>query len=212
MNTPLTVGVTGHRDLRREDLPLLRSLVHDELERISLRCSGSQPIMLSSLAAGADCLCAEEALKLGFRLICPFPVEEEIFKKDFTDDELLIFEALRDRADDTFVSPWFEEGDGGRSFRFRQAGIYIAAHSNVLLALWDGSPAKPGGCGTAEAVDFMLNRSYETSATASEGGPVIQIVTPRISKTDAPEIRVMLHEIYPGQLDSILKLANGLNK
>lgn len=59
----------------------------------------------------------------------------------------------------------------------------MVSHSHVLLALWDGASAKPCGCGTAEAVDFMLNGSYvhESCIEAANDGAVIHIATPRKS-------------------------------
>lgn len=32
MRIPIAIGVTGHRDLRQQDIPLLRRTVHTELE------------------------------------------------------------------------------------------------------------------------------------------------------------------------------------
>ena len=48
----------------------------------------------------------------------------------------------------------------GRDFEFRPAGIFVAAHSHVLLALWDGGSSTEADCGTAAAADFALNGSY----------------------------------------------------
>jgi hypothetical protein len=108
---PLVIGVTGHRDLREEDLPRLKTeveAVFDQLEanflnpqdslldrmrlgwirRITRGASDKQPgatpmIVLSSLAEGADQLVAEVAIKRGLRVIAPLPLPEEEYRRDF---------------------------------------------------------------------------------------------------------------------------------
>lgn len=195
MSAEIIIGVTGHRNLRSGDVPELKRLVREELTKLKDLCPDSGLVMMNSLAAGADCLCAEEALSLGIRLVCPLPVEEPIFRRDFSPEELVVHDRLLAAADDAFAAPWLEEGNGGRHFRFRQAGLYIASRCIVLMALWNGDPAKPDGCGTAEVVDFMLN-----SGSGGRGGPVIQIVTPRASRDENPQTGSRLIEPYPGCL------------
>lgn len=214
MSIPITVGVTGHRDLRTEDLPKLRELVHSELLKLQKLCPDSEFAMISSLAAGADSLCAEEALKLGFKLICPLPVSQEIYQKDFSPEELVTFKQLLLKADKVFVAPDVEPYEESRRHHFRQAGIYVASHSHVLLALWDGSPAKKGGCGTAEAVDFILHRSYEngTSPFAEKPGAVIHINLARASQSASVRPSAKLLETEDGVLLQLLKETNEYNK
>ena len=214
MPIPVIIGVTGHRDLQQGSIPALRKLVRGELEKIKSLCPDSELIMLSSIAAGADSLCAEEALSLGFRLVCPLPVDAEIYRKDFSEEEAETFESLLASADKIFVAPDYESFEDSRDFRFRQAGIYIAEHCHVLLALWDGSPAKQGGCGTAEAVDFALNRSYENSKKdfSPSNVAVVQIATPRASRQQDFEPYVRLIENETGSLEKILKQTNEFNR
>jgi len=194
MDNRLVVGVTGHRDPLIEMLPRLRELVYEELKKLKEQFPEAQPILIDSLAAGADCLCAEEALSLGYRLVCPLPVEKEIYQKDFSAQERAVFDRLLSRADEVFVAPWTEQGTDTRDHRFRQAGLYVADHSDVLLALWDGSAAKPGGCGTAEIADYMLQRCCR------EPVAVVQIVTPRESGSECFPPEVRWREAVPGQI------------
>ena len=51
---PLTVGVTGHIDLREQDRDILCRTVTQELERIRDRYPHTPLRMINSLAAGAD--------------------------------------------------------------------------------------------------------------------------------------------------------------
>ena len=47
------------------------------------------------------------------------------------------------------------------SYEYRQLGIYIAEHSHVLIALWDGKPPQGQyGCGTVEVIKFALEHKF----------------------------------------------------
>lgn len=215
MSIPIIIGVTGHRDLRRQDIPALRKAVHIELKKLKTAYSHSEFVMLNSLAAGADTLCAEEALKLGISLVCPLPMSKEEYSKDFSDEELTVFENLLCNADNVFVAPYTEPEEDSRDYLYRQAGIYIAVHSHVLLALWDGSSSKPDGCGTAETVEFMLNGSYNDGNKhfrAVNDSAVIHIVTPRQGLQKDIIISSKLIEKKPGSLDEILRMTDDFNK
>lgn len=205
MSIPISVGVTGHRNLRQEDLPRLRQLVRNELQKLQKLCPDSEFIMVNSLASGADSLCAEVALELGFRLVCPLPVEEAIYRQDFSPEELTVFEGLRSQAEDVFVAPDTENGEPNRHFHFRQAGLYIADHCHVLLALWDGSAPKPGGCGTAEIVDYKRG-------DGRDDGFVIHIEASRITTSNAVEPSARLLEPETGGLEKLLKETNEFNR
>ena len=56
---PLTIGITGHLDVRSRDTALLREAVKRELTGIRARCPHTPAVMLCALARGADLLCAE---------------------------------------------------------------------------------------------------------------------------------------------------------
>ncbi|MDE7330136.1 MAG: DUF4231 domain-containing protein [Clostridia bacterium] len=47
------------------------------------------------------------------------------------------------------------------SYEYRQLGIYMAEHSHVLIALWDGKPPQGQyGCGTVEVIKFALEHKF----------------------------------------------------
>src|SRR4051812_43807947 len=75
---PLVIGVTGHRDLRDQDIPRLEETVAaiiDGLRHDYLGRGGETPIIvMSSLAEGADRLVARVALAQGARLVAPMPM------------------------------------------------------------------------------------------------------------------------------------------
>ena len=179
---PIAVGVTGHRDIRTEDRGVLREAVEKQLLALREKCPHSGIVMLNSLAAGADQLCAEAALKLSIPLIAVLPMAQEEYEKDFSEEELLRFRSLCSAAEACFTAPETEQPplSPDRNFAYRQAGIWVAAHSHVLLALWDGKE-KAAPCGTAETVRFALEGAYEPKNAVPLGGscPVWQIRTPR---------------------------------
>lgn len=214
MKIPIVIGVTGHRDLRQQDIPILRQMVRAELEKLKNGYPHSELVMLNSLASGADSLCAEEALKLGISLVCPLPMDVEEYRKDFLVDELTAFDDLLSKADEVFVAPHTESEREDRDYLYRQAGIYVAAHSHVLLALWDGSDPKPDGCGTAETVSFMLHGEYEGAGScfhAENDGAVIHIRTTRESGRVSFPISVHLIENRTGSLHEVLKMTDCYN-
>lgn len=184
-NIPVVVGVTGHRVIRRQDRPALAAAVKAELEKLRALCPHSPLVMLSSLAEGADLLCADVAEELNIPLLAVLPRERADYESDFSPEALARFAHHCERAEQVFVAPntgTVPSGGVSRADQFRQAGIYVAFHCHVLLALWDGEPGKHG-CGTAEAVDFALNGSYDpasgVSPRSASNEAVIHIFTPR---------------------------------
>ncbi len=210
---PIVVGVTGHRDICEKDCPELRANVSAELRKLMALCPHSEFVMLNSIASGTDTLCAQEALKLGFRLICPLPMPVGDYRRDFAPPDAAAFDALLGQAEQVFEAPSADaapEGDADalRHFGYRKAGLYVAGHSHVLLALWDGSAAKPGGCGTAEIVGYALNGG---GLKAAGGGAVIHVQTPRLKTPSALPISVRLIERRQGALGRFLARTDAFN-
>ncbi len=164
---PIVIGVTGHRNLVKEEISGLRDAVREELRRIRETCPSSPLLLLSSLAAGADRLCAEVGLEEGFELSVPLPMPLEEYEKDFQGNDLQQLKTLINRAREVFVVNEIEPHQDGRDYRYRQAGIYIAEHCHVLIALWDGEPLEENGCGTATIVSFKLHHSYQSRNDSS---------------------------------------------
>ena len=196
---PIIIGVTGHRAIREQDRPALAAAVKAELETLRGLCPHSPLVMLSSLAEGADLLCADVAEELNFPLIAVLPRERTDYERDFSPEALARFAHHCDHAEQVFISPCTEPlpPDGvSRTYQFRQAGIYVAAHCHILLALWDGEPGKQG-CGTAETVDFALNGSYDPASGLSprsgSNEAVLHVYTPRSERpgTEAGTVQVL---------------------
>jgi hypothetical protein len=191
------VGITGHRDLRPEDQDALEAQVGRVFEEISEQYPHTPVILLSSLAEGADRLAARVALRCGARLIVPLPLAQDLYEADFqTAESHTEFYELLQQADFSFKLPCVE-GNPPESLReprlyrdqqYAAVGAFIALHSQIFIALWDGvvdDPAETGG--TAQIVSFRLNgipalyRPHRNVLDEDEVGPVCHIVTPRIA-------------------------------
>jgi len=207
---PLVIGVTGHRDLREQDLPELErqvAAVMADLQHDYLGHLGETPIIvLSSLAEGADRLVARVALAQGARLVAPLPMPLDEYRRDFEPGlkpgNMAEFDQLLAQAVAAPVMP-FEPGnsleavraDGGkRGEQYRAVGLFIAQHCNVLVALWDGDDTNVSAGGTAEVAGFKrdgiplaVSGSVRASLDASEVGPVVHVVTPREKDTNAAD-------------------------
>ena len=190
---PIVIGATGHRAIREGDRAALKQAVKEELLKLRQLCPNSRMLMLSALAEGGDLLCAEAAAELGIGMIAALPRPQGDYERDFSPEALERFRFHCKRAEQVFVAPWTEEPpvDGERrDFTFRQAGIYVAQHCHVLLALWDGGPGSQAACGTAEAVEFALHGDYTpalgTAPRTGANSAVLHIFTPRGKQIEEP--------------------------
>ncbi|MCR4606857.1 MAG: DUF4231 domain-containing protein [Oscillospiraceae bacterium] len=212
---PVIIGVTGHRDIRPEAVPVIRDKVREQLIRIKKACPHSQVKLMCSLAEGGDTICAREALSLGIPLIAAIPFEADEFRKDFSGSALEEFNELLGKSECVIVSPDTEMSPvKDRDYLYRQNGIYMASHCHVLLALWDGADPAENACGTSAAVYFALEGDYETvygTLIRPKGNiGVIRISSPRISRESSPagEVR-MLGD--PGKTEGILRKTDKFN-
>jgi hypothetical protein len=194
---PINVGVTGHRDIPPQTIPALEIRVESCLIELQKQYPYSPLIVLSSLAEGADRLCAWAALKTGCQLHVPLPMVREEYEKDFDELSRSDFEALLSRADDVFVVEAIEPpptGDIPRGYYYRQAGLYVAGQAHLLLALWDGTEIlHPEGGGTYETIGFMRQKN----------AVIYHIPTPRLSNPDAPLPAIGAQSLYDEHLAAI---------
>src|SRR5271154_6740844 len=106
---PLVVGVTGHRDLRLEDIPALEREFETILKRLQNDYQGNTGgdvplVLLSALAEGADRLAARVALSVGATLVAALPMPRDEYRRDFeTAARQIEFDQLLDRAFTTRV-------------------------------------------------------------------------------------------------------------
>jgi hypothetical protein len=161
---PLVIGVTSHRNRAPGEVEPIRRRVVDFFAQLKRDFPGMPLVVLSALAEGGDQLVAREALAAGARLIAPLPLLPDTYSEDFLDDETRAgFEELRQRSE-VLQMPLLP-GDSladiaspgeARDRHYAQAGVFIASHCHILLALWDGRESNLLG-GTAQVVRYALD-------------------------------------------------------
>jgi hypothetical protein len=136
------IGATGHQELPAEALTELT----EGVRAVMKGCA--QPLeAVSALAAGADQLIAREALRCGATLRAIVPSEG--YEVTFSPNDRSAYEWLLEKADDVtrldFPSPTEEA--------FWAAGKAVVDQCDVLIAVWDGEPARGLG-GTGDVVTY----------------------------------------------------------
>jgi hypothetical protein len=143
----LVIGVTGHRDLVPEEIPGIEAAVRELLEDLVDRFPRRKLQIMSPLAEGADRIAALVAEDLDIELIAPLPMPENIYAQDFESSRSWAeFSRLLDYATETTtlpLAPGSSEAavsDYGpeRNHQYAEVGAYIAARSDILIAIWDG--------------------------------------------------------------------------
>lgn len=208
---PLVIGITGHRDLRDQDIDVLKKMVRDVFTELRSQYPHTPLLVISALAEGADRLVAHAALEFNAELVCPLPLRKDLYMRDFSDEASNAeFEDLLNKANYWFELPimeGYEEADvveygAPRDMHYAQVGAYIALRSQILLALWNGEQINLVG-GTSQVVQFKLNgvgAPYARSHSALDiidSGPVYHIVTPRRSQFNTPPDAFELKKHYP---------------
>lgn len=201
---PLTIGVTGHRDLVPAEIARIEARVRGLFEYLRSRFPDRPLQVLSPLAEGADRLVARIALDLGVSLAVPLPLPQAVFMEDFAEESSRReFLELIGRADAVYELPvapgsdparWAERSHD-RNRQYAAAGIFLCAHSHLLLALWDGKPSAELG-GTAQVIGFHhhdVMPGYSTSTVlnrqtlvADDSDLVYHIVVSRARPDGAP--------------------------
>ena len=152
---PYIVGITGHRHLPSGQVPSLTVHIQEFFQEAAARHGAENITVLSQLAEGADTLCAKAALDAGLRLAVPLPMNIPEYRMEFRESAVVELDYLLSMADKVFVVPPEDPvpRNPKRGFYYRQAGIYVARHCDVLLAVWDGVKRDtPDGAGTWESV------------------------------------------------------------
>lgn len=177
--TPLVVGVTGHRNLCAREVGPLRERVRDFFTQLQREFPGLPLVVLDSLAAGGDQLVAEEALETGARLIAPLPFARELYVQDFRDADRAAFESLCARAEvlPLPLVPGNTDAEiarqgPARDRQYAQAGVFVASHCHILLALWDGRESDLLG-GTGQVVRYHLDGTMPGWIERSHSHPVV---------------------------------------
>jgi len=204
---PITIGVTGHRDIAPSQIAEIEKSVASVLEGVRARAPRSRLLLLTSLAEGADRLVTKVAVeKFGADYVAVLPRAADSYRHDFeTAESQAEFDRLLGAARRVIVAngdpaPPGNSAPDQRRDEYAYAGYWVSLHSHLLLALWDSKEARGGG-GTAEVVAARLKGRYpglndDEPLQYAEGGAVAQIVTARAGET-APAASAAVKWRYP---------------
>ncbi|HEV7703232.1 MAG TPA: hypothetical protein VGO46_03025 [Gemmatimonadaceae bacterium] len=197
---PVVIGVTGHRSLRAGDEDAITARIRTLLTLIKSEAPNTPVVLLSALAEGADRLVARVAVREGTSLIAVLPLEQSNYETDFADtrsrDDFRVH--LADpRTEQCIIAPQLDAAvvapGGARDLQYLLAGLYIARNSDVLIALWDGTPARGVG-GTADIVEFrrtgLLDFNAATCEKLANAPDPFRIVD---APLDAPQTGLVYH-------------------
>jgi SMODS and SLOG-associating 2TM effector domain 1 len=143
------VGFSGHRHLA--DPIGAAKAIHGALASLRQEVPGEW-IALSSIAHGGDQLFVRHARRMGLSWHAILPMSRAEFASDFTPEEWSIVEKTLGSADHVHVI----DENGDRKDGYLDCGIETVNGSDVLLALWDGDPARGKG-GTADVVQYATS-------------------------------------------------------
>jgi hypothetical protein len=204
---PFFLGVTGHRNLDPSSIPAARNQVEALFDQLAAALPNTPFVLLTALAEGADQLVAELALRKGWEILAPLPMEVERYAASFCDPQAatrmreLIASGLR-----TQVLGTDSEDDEAC---FTQLAIFLARHSHLLIALWDGEPSHGDG-GTANVVHMArssaslprakgLDRRRRTELRSTPPIPVAWIPVARNGRAHAELERQELGLLPPSR-------------
>ena len=143
----MKIGVSGHQNIPHDAASFVEEGVAEVLNHAPDPVTG-----VSSLAAGADQLFAQTVLHRGGQLhvVLPCARYEDTFANA---EDLETFRALLRRADTVEELPERKPSEEA----FLKAGLRVVDLSDLLIAVWDGMPARGKG-GTADIVAYAKRR------------------------------------------------------
>ena len=150
------IGVTGHQHLPHDAVDFITHGIRGVLGRHD-RIDG-----YSSLAAGADQLFATEVLAAGGRLHVVIPAAD--YDTTLGGEDLVRYHQLLGSASTTTQLHFAAPGEDA----YEAAGRWIAAESQLLIAVWDGEPARGRG-GTADTVAYARSLDHEVQVIWPDG-------------------------------------------
>ena len=143
------VGFSGHRTV--PDPAGVARAITAALESLQREAAGEW-VALSSVADGSDQMFVTQARALGLSWHAILPLPKAEFQKDFKPADWTTVESLLGHAEHSRVIT----ENGSRDDAYLDCGMETVNGSDVLLAVWDGQPARGKG-GTADVVAYALS-------------------------------------------------------
>ncbi len=141
------IGISGHRVLP----PHTERLVTAALRDVVAQHADEELVGVSALAEGADSLFAQEVLDADGSLVAVVPAKS--YRAALPADHRPVFDALLARAVRVIALDHEETTDHA----YMDGGLRVLDESDLLVAVWDGQPARGLG-GTAQVVDAAEER------------------------------------------------------
>ena len=140
------VGFSGHRQIA--DVVGPARAIMEAVSELRRDAPGDW-IGLSSVAAGSDQLFVQQIFDLGLSWHAILPLPRAQFQQDFLPDDWQVAAEFLARADHVRVIGESASREDG----YLDCGMETVNDADVLIALWDGLPARGKG-GTAEVVEY----------------------------------------------------------
>ena len=177
-HVPLVIGVTGHRDLLIEEQEQIKDRIRDCFNQLQNAFPELPLMVMTPLAEGADRIAAEVAHELGIPTLVLLPMPQHLYQSDFEGESLSEFHemlSLGECVELPLLSELSEadvlEPGHGRDLQYAQLGAYLAAHSHILLAVWDGKASNAPG-GTGHVINFHQHDVIDLIAEGQHRSPI----------------------------------------
>jgi len=142
----MRVGITGHQQLEDPKAwAWVARVMHDELARVAPPLIG-----VTSLAVGADQLLARLVLEAGGTIHAVLPFAD--IERSFSPKDVPVYRELVRQATVEVLDTHGTDEDA-----YLAAGQRVVELSDIVLAVWNGKPAKGKG-GTADVVAYAIRR------------------------------------------------------
>jgi len=188
-NIPLIIGVVGHRDIDPDCIDSARERFITILREYRSKFPKTPILLLTSLASGVDQLAAKAALEVegvSIGTLLPFEIEE--YRATFENPtDLDSFDMLASLSVFIFnTTNQKKENNLKIDQMYRNNTRFLANHSDVLIAFWDGNITNLVG-GTADTVLYKLRKQHRPNSLEDvlvnqrEFGSVVVIPIDRIN-------------------------------
>lgn len=158
----MRIGVTGHQEREGIDWKWVRNQIDQVVREMPTPVVG-----YTSLAAGADQIFARSVLEGGGKVVAVIPMPG--YEACFEEAALTSYRELLKRSEEKLLPG--VPGDLQESFFL--AGLYVAGHSDRVLAIWDQKEAKGRG-GTADIVRHCQRLKIPLTVI----NPINRVITP----------------------------------
>lgn len=169
-SVPFFVGVVGHRQLRKDEVPRLQKEFDGHIQSLLEKLTTTRIIVLTGNAEGADWIPQASKFRDHFSICAVLPFARDEYVKDFpTKKQRLEFNQTLNQCDFVLVLPNSPTGRVTGKLRdkaYQECARWISDNSNLLIGFWDGMEPKGVG-GTSETISYRTSDEY-TETLASE--------------------------------------------